>query len=100
MFELPKVLPWFQTSRMFPDRPDGGGPFTYFKKNTRSVRGLAAHETTWIPARTRGLDGLDSLQPPITLKQRPKGAKTTAGLVPDTSDRFQTVQTVQTVQPD
>ena len=34
MFELPKVLPWFQTSRMFPDRPDGGvGPFTYLKKN-------------------------------------------------------------------
>ena len=33
MFELPKVLPWFQTSRMFPDRPDGGvGPFTYLKK--------------------------------------------------------------------
>ena len=64
------------------------------------VRGLAAHETTWIPARTRGLDGLDSLQPPITLKQRPKGAKTTAGLVPATSARFQTVQTQLGFQPE
>ena len=32
MFELPKVLPWFQTSRMFPDRPDGGGAIYIFKK--------------------------------------------------------------------
>ena len=29
MFELPKVLPWFQTSRMFPDRPDGGWGHLY-----------------------------------------------------------------------
>ena len=36
---------------------------------------------------------LVSLQPPFTLKPRPKGAKKISGLVPDTSYRFQTVQT-------
>ena len=41
-----------------------------------------------------------SLQPPFTLKLRPKGAKTTAGLVPATSDRFQTVQTQLGFQPE
>ena len=41
-----------------------------------------------------------SLQPPITLKPRPKGAKTTAGLVPATSARFQTVQTQLGFQPE
>ena len=78
--ENPKLLAWFQTPQTVsrPSRPN-----------------FQPHRTVEHTSQK-----LVSLQPPFTLKLRPKGAKTTAGLVPATSDRFQTVQTQLGFQPE
>ena len=70
---LPKLLAWFQTPHTVsrPSRPN-----------------FQPHRTVEHTSQK-----LVSLQPPFTLKPRPKGAKKISGLVPDTSYRFQTVQT-------
>ena len=71
--ENPKLLAWFQTPQTVsrPSRPN-----------------FQPHRTVEHTSQK-----LVSLQPPFTLKPRPKGAKKISGLVPDTSYRFQTVQT-------
>merc|ERR1711994_407917 len=78
--KFPKFLAWFQTPQTVsrPSRPN-----------------FQPHRTVEHTSQKS-----DSLQPPFTLKPRPKGAKTTAGLVPATSDRFQTVQTQLGFQPE
>ena len=71
--ENPKLLAWFQTPQTVsrPSRPN-----------------FQPHRTVEHTSQK-----LVSPQPPFTLKPRPKGAKKISGLVPDTSYRFQTVQT-------
>ena len=71
--EFPEFLAWFQTPQTVsrPSRPNFQPHRTVEHTSHKSV----------------------SLQPPFTLKPRPKGAKKIFGLVPDTSYRFQTVQT-------
>ena len=118
--EFPKVLAWFQTpqtvSRLSrPSRPSSQTNFgtrrriEIFQKskmirieNPKLLAWFQTPQTVSRPSRPNfqphrtvehTSQKLVSPQPPFTLKPRPKGAKKISGLVPDTSYRFQTVQT-------
>ena len=118
--EFPEILAWLQTPQTVsrPSRPDfqprktNSGtrrPIEIFKKS-KMIRIEFPEFLAWFqtpqtvsrpsrpnfqPHRTveHTSQKLVSPQPPFTLKPRPKGAKKISGLVPDTSYRFQTVQT-------
>merc|ERR1712051_867542 len=125
--EFPKLLAWFQTPQTVsrPSRPSRPSSHTNFGtrrrieifKKRKMIRIEFPKVLAWFqtpqtvsrlsrfnfqPHRTVEYTSQKSvsLQPPFTLKLRPKGAKTTAGLVLATSDRFQTVQTQLGFQPE